>query len=355
MMTPEIDLEEESPQDARAGRDLLSSLFEAFAAHAAIEIERGRQQRHSHPRIGGGVRRADAEQQPRQQRPCAPGQGGADGQAGTHQPEPIADDHAHHVGGLRPQRDADADLARPLCHELREHAVDPQGAENQPHRAEEPEQHDEKPWPRDRFTDHLALIDLTDGSTIWEYEPDDPRVVVGDPVFSADGTRIFVGLDWEPDEERPDAPPPDARGIVSFDSETGDIVGRVDLGQCGGSTVGGESDLPGRVVNRAVMVPAQEHQIRQRRGAAVDPVADVMGMSHHRRPGAAGEGAVPIASHERGPDRRGDESVGAAHIQRAAVGVQEDADEVAVARHPPHRRGGEVEPVVGHPEPRAAT
>ena len=41
-MTPEIDLEEESPQDARAGRDLLSSLFEAFAAHAAIEIERGR-------------------------------------------------------------------------------------------------------------------------------------------------------------------------------------------------------------------------------------------------------------------------------------------------------------------------
>jgi hypothetical protein len=33
-----------------------------------------------------------------------------------------------------------------------------------------------------------------------------------------------------------------------------------------------------------------------------------------------------------------------------AVGVEHDPDEVAVARHPPHRRRGEVEAVVGHPD-----
>ena len=42
-MTPELGLEEElSPRDPRADQDLPSSVFDAFAAHAAIAIERGR-------------------------------------------------------------------------------------------------------------------------------------------------------------------------------------------------------------------------------------------------------------------------------------------------------------------------
>ena len=57
---------------------------------------------------------------------------------------------------LRAERDADADLARALRDEVRQHAVDPERAEDEPHRAEEAEQDGEQSRTRDRFADGVV-------------------------------------------------------------------------------------------------------------------------------------------------------------------------------------------------------
>jgi hypothetical protein len=45
-----------------------------------------------------------------------------------------------------------------------------------------------------------------------------------------------------------------------------------------GLSVVGEADLPGGVVEGAVVVAAEQHQVVQRGRAAVGPVADVVGV-----------------------------------------------------------------------------
>ena len=79
--------------------------------------------------------------------------------------------------------------------------------------------------------------------------------------------------------------------------ELGSAVGRV------------EPDLPGGVVDDAVVVAAEQDQVRQGRDAAVGPVDDVVGVGHHRGSGAAGERAVVVAADQGPPDRRGDQPV----------------------------------------------
>jgi hypothetical protein len=57
---------------------------------------------------------------------------------------------------------------------------------------------------------------------------------------------------------------------------------------------GVESDFPGGVVNRAVVMAAQQHEIRQTGFTAGYPVVDVMRVAHHRWSVAAGERAAGL-------------------------------------------------------------
>ncbi len=61
-----------------------------------------------------------------------------------------------------------------------------------------------------------------------------------------------------------------------------------------------------------------------------------------------------VADDEGGPDRGGHEPSGAADVEDAAVGVEVDRDEVAVAGHAAYGGGGEVEAVLGDAVSRAA-
>src|SRR5688572_21495381 len=98
-----------------------------------------------------------------------------------------------------------------------------------------------------------------------------------------------------------------------------------------GPSVVAEPYLPGGVVDGAVVLSAEQHEVVQGGRAAVEPVADVVGVAHHRRSGAAGEGAVAVAGHERGPDRGGDQPVGAADVEHTALGIEQDPDQVGIA------------------------
>ncbi len=100
-----------------------------------------------------------------------------------------------------------------------------------------------------------------------------------------------------------------------------------------------------------MVVAAEQHEVVERGDAAVDPVPDVMGVAHHRRAGAAGKGAVGLARHEGSPDRGGDEPAVAADVEDAAVGVEQDPDQVAVAGEAAYGGTCELEPVFGHPDP----
>ena len=102
----------------------------------------------------------------------------------------------------------------------------------------------------------------------------------------------------------------------------------------GHRVVGIDADLPGGVVDDAVMVATQEHEVVEFRLAAVCPVSDVVGVAHHRGSSAAGERAVLVAQDQGDPDRGGDESLGAADVEDAAVGTQDAGDHVGVAGHP---------------------
>ena len=95
--------------------------------------------------------------------------------------------------------------------------------------------------------------------------------------------------------------------------------------------VGVEADLPGGVVDDAVVLAAEQDEVVQAGRAAVGPVDDVVGVAHHGWAGAAGEGAVVVAGDQGAPQGRGDESCGAADVEDLAVGAEADRDEVGVA------------------------
>src|SRR5680860_1282423 len=85
--------------------------------------------------------------------------------------------------------------------------------------------------------------------------------------------------------------------------------------------------------------------------AAVDPVPDVVGVAHHRWPGAAGEAAVPVAGDQGLPDRGGDQPLGPADVEDLGGATEDGRDDLGVAAHPPDGGGGEVLPGFGDPEP----
>jgi hypothetical protein len=69
------------------------------------------------------------------------------------------------------------------------------------------------------------------------------------------------------------------------------------------------------IVDGAVVDAAQQHQVAQIGGAAVQPVPHMMGLAPSRRPVTAGEAAATVPDRQRGPLRGGDHPGGAAHLQ----------------------------------------
>jgi hypothetical protein len=52
----------------------------------------------------------------------------------------LANDQLQDIGALRPERHADADLARALRHDIRHHAVEPDGRKRHRHAGEDPQE-----------------------------------------------------------------------------------------------------------------------------------------------------------------------------------------------------------------------
>ena len=96
----------------------------------------------------------------------------------------------------------------------------------------------------------------------------------------------------------------------------------------------------------AVVVPAQQHEVVQGGGAAVGPVGEVVGVAHHRWPGAAGERAVPVPADQGPPQGGGDEAVRPADVEDLAVGAEGDGDDVGVARETADGGRGQLGAVV---------
>ena len=115
-----------------------------------------------------------------------------------------------------------------------------------------------------------------------------------------------------------------------------------------GVVVGGvEPDLPGGVVDEAVVVAAEQDHVVQAGGAAVGPVLEVVGVAHQGWAGAVGEGAVLVAGDQGSPDGGGDQAVDAADVEDLGVGAEDGGDQVGVAGEPAYGGGGEVEAVLG--------
>ena len=111
--------------------------------------------------------------------------------------------------------------------------------------------------------------------------------------------------------------------------------------------VGADPDFPRGVVDRAVVVAAQQDEVGQAGASAECPVVDVVGVAHDRWSGAAGEGAVSVAQDQGEPDGGGDQASGAADVERFAAGAEDGGDDLGVAGQPPDRGGGELDPVTG--------
>jgi len=84
----------------------------------------------------------------------------------------------------------------------------------------------------------LQVIDLATDTVAWSYRPAWAAASIGPGFFSRDGSRVYAGLYWAPDTTQPSqAPPPNALGILVFDSTSGHLIQRLDDGVCGASLV----------------------------------------------------------------------------------------------------------------------
>jgi hypothetical protein len=117
--------------------------------------------------------------------------------------------------------------------------------------------------------------------------------------------------------------------------------------ELGFAVVGVEADLPGGVVDDAVVFAAEQDEVVEGGFAAVGPVDDVVGVAHDWWSGAAGEGAVMVAGHEGSPQGWGDESGGASDVEDLAIGAEADGDEVGVAGQAAYGGDREAQSVVG--------
>ena len=75
------------------------------------------------------------------------------------------------------------------------------------------------------------------------------------------------------------------------------------------------------LMNRSMMSPAQQGQVGQVGGAAVQPMPQMMAIAPGQRPLAAREHTATIADRQGGPLGGLDDSAGPAHIQGLAGGA----------------------------------
>ena len=92
------------------------------------------------------------------------------------------------------------------------------------------------------------------------------------------------------------------------------------------------------------MAPAHEHQVVERRGAAIGPVLDVVRVASARA--ASREAAACIARVERPPEGGGNSARLPANVERGAVGSLTHHHDRGVARETPGRFRGNVDAAV---------
>jgi hypothetical protein len=85
----------------------------------------------------------------------------------------------------------------------------------------------------------------------------------------------------------------------------------------GQTTPAVDADVPSGVMDRRVVLTAQQHKIVERRSAAVGPVPDMMGVAPSVRAITARESAVAISRHQSGSHRPGHGAFGSPHVERA--------------------------------------
>src|SRR4051794_26737116 len=103
--------------------------------------------------------------------------------------------------------------------------------------------------------------------------------------------------------------------------------------------VAGALDGEAVLVDEAVMKATEQHEILLARRAAMRPVADVVRVEDVPIP-TARKTAMPVATLERGPERRGDDAARAAVVDGAILAMSRD-DQHAVAGQPPGGLGGD--------------
>src|SRR5437899_12055079 len=94
-----------------------------------------------------------------------------------------------------------------------------------------------------------------------------------------------------------------------------------------GVPVGSDGDGPAAVMDDAVMVTAEQHQIGHCGGSAVGPVSHMMGLTPAWRPITVWEGAAAVSGYQ-GPTHCRRHAVGgSADVQRLAVGAENHGDQ----------------------------
>lgn len=80
------------------------------------------------------------------------------------------------------------------------------------------------------MADHLAVYDFDEGEQ-WAWATGDRRVAIDQPRFTADGARVIGGLFLLGNTEGVPVEVP--LGVAIWDTETGELVEHIDLGECG--------------------------------------------------------------------------------------------------------------------------
>lgn len=85
---------------------------------------------------------------------------------------------------------------------------------------------------------YLEVYDFSSAEVLWTWDTSDPAVSIDVPFFSPDGDQVVAGVLWEPEPDQDASPPRDQLGAFIWDADTGELVERVDLGDCGGLVLG---------------------------------------------------------------------------------------------------------------------
>jgi hypothetical protein len=97
------------------------------------------------------------------------------------------------------------------------------------------------------------------------------------------------------------------------------------LGWGGGeAAVGAAGQVPAALMDRPVMSPAQQGQVGQVGGAAMQPVAQMVGFAPAERAVTAGNDTAAVADGQGGPLGGLDDPAGPADLQRLGAGAAQD-------------------------------